>query len=74
MVGLTVAGPDIEFEAFLFWVVLGFDGFGSDGGCFFVFLVWYEGLYLDDGEGGSFIFSLGLCWLSLSRTCFFYVC
>jgi len=44
MVGLLVVGRDsssnLGSRAFLFWVVMGFEGLGFKGGCFFGFLAW----------------------------------
>ena len=72
MVGLSVVGLelglDLEFGTFLFWVVLGVEGLGFEGGCFFGFLAWSEGLGLHGDRGKSFLLvgSLGLGWMSLA--------
>lgn len=49
VVGLDL-GSDLESRAFVFWVVLGFEGLGSEGGCFFGFLAGSEGLGSHEGE------------------------
>ena len=72
MVGLSVVGLelglDLEFGTFLFWVVLGVEGLGYEGGCFLGFLAWSEGLGLHGDRGKSFLLvgSLGLGWMSLA--------
>ena len=66
---VSFRGAEIQVHtySFLFWVVLGYVGLGSDDGCFLAFLVWYESLGLDNGGGGSFLLvgSLSLGWLGL---------
>ena len=66
---VSFRGAEIQVHtySFLFWVVLGYVGLGSNDGCFLAFLVWYESLGLDNGGGGSFLLvgSLSLGWLGL---------
>ena len=61
VVGLDL-GSDLQSRAFVFWVVLGFEGLGSEGGCFFGFLAGSEGLGSHEGEV-FFFFLLQVVWV-----------